>query len=47
MAGMVKGMKHMTDMPRPDASDMKSLPSGHTAVAFMSATMLSIEYGHI
>lgn len=47
MAGMVKGMKHMTDMPRPDASDMKSLPSGHTAVAFMSATMLSIEYGHL
>lgn len=47
MAGMVKGMKHMTDMPRPDASDTKSLPSGHTAVAFMSATMLSIEYGHL
>ena len=47
MAGMVKGMKQMTDMPRPDASDTKSLPSGHTAVAFMSATMLSIEYGHL
>lgn len=47
MAGMVKGMKHIRDMPRPDASDSKSLPSGHTAVAFMSATMLSIEYGHL
>lgn len=47
MAGMVKGMKHIYDMPRPDASDTKSLPSGHTAMAFMSATMLSIEYGHL
>lgn len=47
MAGIVKGMKHIYDMPRPDASDTKSLPSGHTAVAFMSATMLSIEYGHL
>lgn len=47
MAGMVKATKHIIDMPRPDASDMKSTPSGHTAVAFMSATMLSEEYGHL
>ncbi|MGM9712694.1 MAG: phosphatase PAP2 family protein [Prevotella sp.] len=47
MAGMVKATKHIIDMPRPDASDMESTPSGHTAVAFMSATMLSEEYGHL
>lgn len=32
-------------MPRPDGSNNKSFPSGHTATAFMAATMLHKEYG--
>lgn len=47
MAGTVKGLKHTTDETRPDGSDNKSFPSGHTATAFMTASMLSKEYGHI
>ena len=29
---------------RPDESDLLSFPSGHTATAFMTATMLALEY---
>ena len=32
---------------RPDQSDKNSLPSAHTSFAFVSATVLSREYGHL
>lgn len=32
---------------RPDRSDRRSFPSGHTSFAFVSATVLSREYGYI
>lgn len=47
MAGTVQGLKNATHIERPDGSNNKSFPSGHTATAFMTATMLSKEYGHI
>lgn len=47
MAGVAQGLKHTTNVTRPDGSDNHSFPSGHTATAFMAATMLSKEYGHI
>lgn len=34
-------------MTRPDGSSRTSFPSGHTATAFMTATMLRHEYGHL
>ena len=47
MTGVVQGLKHTTDVARPDGTNNQSFPSGHTATAFMTATMLSKEYGHI
>lgn len=47
MAGVVQSLKHTTNVTRPDGSDNHSFPSGHTATAFMMATMLSKEYGHL
>lgn len=47
MTGVVQGLKHTTDVTRPDGTNKQSFPSGHTATAFMTATMLSKEYGHI
>ena len=47
MASVVQSMKHTTNVMRPDGSDNHSFPSGHTAMAFMTATMLTKEYGHI
>lgn len=47
MVGMVKGGKKIVGRTRPDGSDGESYPSGHTAAAFMTATMLAKEYGHI
>ena len=45
MAGVVNGMKYSINRTRPnDASN--SFPSGHTATAFMGATLLAHEYGH-
>ncbi len=46
MAGVVNTLKTTTRVMRPDGSDNQSFPSGHTATAFMTATMLSKEYGH-
>ena len=46
MAGVVNTLKTTTHVMRPDGSDNHSFPSGHTATAFMTATMLSKEYGH-
>lgn len=39
-------LKQTTHVTRPDESNNRSFPSGHTATAFMSATMLTKEYGH-
>ena len=45
MAGLVNGIKYTVKRPRPDGSSHNSFPSGHTATAFMLATMLHKEYG--
>ncbi len=47
MAATVKGMKSGMDSERPDGSDHRSFPSGHSAIAFMGATMVAKELGHI
>ena len=47
MTSTVQLSKHTTDVTRPDGSDNHSFPSGHTATAFMIATMLSKEYGYL
>lgn len=47
MAGIVGTLKNTTNVTRPDGSDNKSFPSGHTATAFMTATMLTKEYGGV
>ena len=45
--GVTKSVKSWVDESRPNGSDMKSMPSGHTAMAFASATILHREYGHL
>ena len=45
MAGMVNGIKYTASEMRPDGSTRNSWPSGHTATAFMAATILHKEYG--
>ena len=47
MASVVNTLKHTVNEKRPDGSNLRSFPSGHTATAFMCATMLHKEYGHI
>ena len=47
MAGIAGTLKNTTNVTRPDGSDNKSFPSGHTATAFMTATMLTKEYGSV
>lgn len=47
MGTVVQTLKTSTRITRPDGSDKHSFPSGHTATAFMTATMLSKEYGRI
>ncbi len=46
VAGAVQGVKYTVGKNRPDNSSRNSFPSGHTATAFMTATMLHKEYGH-
>ncbi len=46
MAGLVNSLKMSAQVERPDGSNKRSFPSGHTATAFMTATMLTKEYGH-
>ena len=43
--GVFSGLKYVIDKERPDASNLNSFPSGHTATAFMTATWLHKEYG--
>ena len=45
MAGFVKSLKYTTREIRPDNTSNNSFPSGHTATAFMCATILHKEYG--
>ncbi len=45
MAAAVNGIKYSVRRLRPDESTRNSFPSGHTATAFMCATMLHKEYG--
>lgn len=47
MAGGVYATKHSVSRLRPDATDNRSFPSGHTAWAFMGATMTAIELGDL
>ena len=47
MAGVVESIKRTAKEERPDGTDNRSFPSGHTATAFMTATMLTKEYGHL
>ena len=46
MGSVVNTLKQTTHVMRPDGSNDRSFPSGHTATAFMTATMLTKEYGH-
>lgn len=41
----VEALKALVDEPRPDGSDNKSFPSGHTALAFAAATYFDVRYG--
>jgi membrane-associated phospholipid phosphatase len=41
---IVHPLKHFTKVKRPDNSDFKSFPSGHTAEAFASAELMRIEF---
>jgi len=45
MAASVNSTKYTMKVPCPDGSTRNSFPSGHTATAFMLATMLHKEYG--
>ena len=45
MASAVNIIKSTSNTLRPDGSTRNSFPSGHTATAFMTATMLHKEYG--
>ncbi len=45
MAGFVNAIKYTASEMRPDGSTANSWPSGHTATAFASATILHKEYG--
>lgn len=40
-------LKHTVDARRPDGSDNRSFPSGHTAWAFFGATVAAHELGHL
>ena len=45
MSGLVTGIKYTSKEIRPDGSSANSWPSGHTATAFVGATILHKEYG--
>jgi len=41
----VEGLKSLVEEKRPDGSDYRSFPSGHSAVAFLGADLVRQEYG--
>ena len=41
-----RAIKRESNMIRPDSSDYRSMPSGHTAIAFVSATFMHEEFKH-
>lgn len=43
--GLATGLKHVFPEERPDHSDRKSFPSGHSATAFAAAATLENRYG--
>ena len=45
MLAVTSAIKYTACVRRPDGSSRNSFPSGHTAMAFTSATLLSLEYG--
>ncbi len=45
MAGFVNGIKYSAKEMRPDGTTANSWPSGHTATAFVGASLLHKEYG--
>lgn len=45
MYAVVQPIKHLTSETRPDRSSDDSFPSGHTATAFVGASILHKEYG--
>lgn len=45
MASLTYGAKYCISERRPDGSDRRSFPSGHTAMAFMGAELLRQDYG--
>ena len=45
MAGLVNGIKYTASEMRPDGSTRNAWPSGHTATAFLAASILHKEYG--
>ena len=45
LTAAVNGVKYTANVMRPDGTSRNSFPSGHTATAFMTATMLHKEYG--
>lgn len=44
-SGVITGLKRSITIRRPNGGGYNSFPSGHTATAFMTATMLHKEYG--
>ena len=40
-------IKHYTQVERPDGSDFRAFPSGHTTQAFVGATFMHKELGHL
>lgn len=43
----VEGAKRIVGRVRPDGSDDRSFPSGHSATAFLTASLFAKEYGHL
>ena len=47
IGSVVEPMKYIVHRERPNKSDFKSFPSGHTTTAFAAAELLHQEYGHL
>ena len=46
-AGVTYTLKHTIHSTRPDGTDRRSFPSGHTAIAFCGAAVLHKEFGKV